>query len=377
MSATRVPVNAGTLAWARETLGLDENEVARAAGVKVDQYERFEAGLIGPTLSQLRKIAHKLDRPVAFFLAPPPEQPDVPQTADFRSGAAGPIPSLLLREMKRANAQRRAFLELVGAPAEHVRPGPITWDNARSRAAEFREALGLTPAFRPAESQAGAVFNFWRAQLEARGYLVFQTTGVPYGAFRGLSIQHNVLPIILVNGADAANGKTFTLFHEVAHLANRTSGVCLLQDDVNVEALCNAFAAEFLMPAEEVERIISTARPGRTIEAISGQFRVSTLAAAIRLRRLNLIDDAALAEFREQADEEWARNRRLLEQKEGFAPPAKTRARDLGPTYLSAVFEALDSDRLNYLDATYLLNARIPTIEKMLQEFRGGRRRRR
>ena len=43
-------------------------------------------------------------------------------------------------------------------------------------------------------------------------------------------------------------GRTFTLFHEVAHLINRTSGLCALREFVDEEAIANNFAANFLMP---------------------------------------------------------------------------------------------------------------------------------
>jgi Zn-dependent peptidase ImmA (M78 family)/transcriptional regulator with XRE-family HTH domain len=371
--ATRVPIRGETLAWARATLHVHQEALARAAGIDVDQYQRFESGDANPTVLQLRNIAHRLDRPLAFFLAPVPAHDDVPQTVDFRGAIADQIPASLFREMKRADQQRQAFLDLVGAPDDHVRPREIDWDNVAKRARQFREAMGLGAAFRPAESQAGAVFNFWRAQLEARGYLVFQTTGVAYADFRGLSIYHDILPIILVNGADSANGKIFSLFHEVAHIANHTSGVCLMAEQVQVEGLCNAFAADFLMPRDEVAPVLKSLNRQRWIEALASNFRVSELAAAIRLRRLNVIDDEELTRFRERADEEWLRNRLALQAKDGFAPLWTTRTRDLGPTYLGAVFDALDSDRLNLLDATYLLNARTPIIERMLSDFKKNR----
>lgn len=369
---TRVPIRAATLAWARASLHVARDSLARAAGVSEEQYDKFETGEATPTVVQLRKLAQRLDRPLAFFFTEAPDEDDVPQTADFRGGVADEIPAALFKEMKRAEQQRLAFLDLVGVSPETTKPGEIDWDSVDQRASEFREALGLGVTFRPAESVPGAVFNFWRAQLEARGYLIFQTTGVPHRDFRGLSIYHDVLPIILINGADSANGKTFSLIHEVAHIANRTSGICLMADQVSAEALCNAFAAEFLMPAKEVARLLAEVLPGQRIVALASQFRVSELAAAIRLRRIGLLNDEQLLEFRARADAEWESNRALLQAKDGFAPLWTTRTRDLGPTYLSAVFEALDSDRLNLLDASYLLHARTPIIERMLADFKRG-----
>jgi Zn-dependent peptidase ImmA (M78 family)/transcriptional regulator with XRE-family HTH domain len=373
--AARVPINSDTLVWARAAVHLDEDDVARAANVSAEQYEKFETGEVEPTLRQARLMAKRLDRSVAFLFAPAPERSDVAEAADFRGRAPGALPSDLFKQMRRADVQRVAFLDLVGSAPETLKPSELDFDNVVDQARAFRGALGLTDDFRPAENQAGAVFNFWRAQLEARGYLVFQTTGIEYDAFRGLSIYHDTLPVILLNGADTPNGKTFSLFHEVAHIANRTSGVCLLQDDVMAEALANRFAADFLMPRSQVIKIARGLGASAAIEALAHDFRVSKYAAAIRLRALNVIDVDQLEEFRQQSDSEWRIAREVLKNKDGFVPLWTTRTRDLGPTYLSAVFEALDSDRLNYLDASYLVGARVPIIERMIDDFRRGGRR--
>src|SRR5690606_5970504 len=139
--------------------------------------------------------------------------------------------------------------------------------------------------------QESQVFNFWRGLLEHHGFLVFQTTRIDLDAFRGLSIFHDSLPIILLNGADSNNGKVFTLFHELAHLSNRTSGMCDLDDNTSEEGVANAFAANFLMPRSQVESAARVAQGSamERAEAIAGAFKVSVLAAGVRLRTLELI----------------------------------------------------------------------------------------
>jgi len=228
--------------------------------------------------------------------------------------------------------------------------------------------LGLTDDFRPTESQANAVFNFWRGQLEAAGYLVFQTTGISLQVFRGLSVHRERLPIIVLNGADAPNGKTFTLFHEVAHIANRTSGLCVLDDHVDEEAICNAFAAEFLMPTRTLRGLLNAATEV-TPDSLAGYFRVSPLAAAVRLRTVNRMTQNQLDAFRRRADEEWEEIRRIRASGDGFVPPWRLRYRDLGPRYLGAVLRAVEQDRLSALDASYLLDARIPMVQQMQDEY--------
>lgn len=366
----RAPIDPSALTWARKVSHVTAEELAKALSVKVERVAEFEGGDALPTFRQLTLMAAKLDRPLGFFFAPPPAVPDVPGTADFRGRAHSSLPADLAREMRRAEQHRDALLDLAGAPARRLPEGAITWKSVAARAVALRTFFGLTDAFVPPESQNNQVFNFWRGLLEENGVLVFQVTKISLDTFRGLSVYHDDLPMILVNGADSAMGRTFTLFHEVAHLINRTSGLCALHDSVDEEALANNFAASFLMPESAVRAQLDDAvEPEAAAEQLARHFKVSLLAAAVRLRRLDVIDDADLEAVRSASDENWQRVRDAQKQKEGFVPPWRLRYRDLGPTYIGAVADALEDRRVDLVDATYLLNARLPMVEQLLNEY--------
>lgn len=367
----RAPINGETLAWARSVMLLDVQDIASAAGVTRERALAFESGEEAPTLKQLEKIARKLDRTMAFFFSAPPEFKDVPETPDFRGRDADPLPPLLAREMRRAEQHRDTVLDLEGLPERAARVGAINWETHRKRAHEFRMRLGLREEFVPPEANQNQVLNFWRGLLEQHGYLVFQTTRVPLNAFRGLSIQHESLPIIILNGADSNNGKAFTLFHEVAHLANRTSGVCDLVENVNEEAVANAFAANFLMPNKQVRALMQTIEgtPTDLATKVAARFKVSFLAAGIRLRTLDVIGDEDLKDIWEQSDVIWAKSRAEQKAKPGGPLPWRVRYRDLGSTYVGTVARAVEDSRVDWIDASYLLNARIPMVRQMFEEY--------
>ena len=366
----RAPINPVALEWAREVSHVTVEELAKALNVKPTRVFEFEGGDALPTFRQLTLMAAKLDRPLGFFFAPPPVAPDVPETADFRGRGHDELPADLAREMRRAEQHRDAMLDLAGAPARRIPEGAITWKTVAARAAALRRYFGLTDAFVPPESQNNQVFNFWRGLLEENGVLVFQATKISLGTFRGLSVHHDELPMILVNGADSPMGRTFTLFHEVAHLINRTSGLCALRESVDEEAIANNFAASFLMPEPGVRaQVNGPAEPEVAAGQLARHFKVSMLAAAVRLRRLDVIDDADLEAIRFASDVNWQRVREAQKQKEGFVPPWRLRYRDLGPTYIGAVADALEDRRVDLVDATYVLNARLPMVEQLLDEY--------
>lgn len=367
----RAPINGSTLQWAREAMLVERDELAKAAGTSEDRIAEFESGETRPTLRQLEIIAKKLDRTLAFFFTPVPATSDVPETADFRATNGEPIPSLLAREMRRAEQHRETILELEGTPTPVAIVAPVNLRNVAARAREMRELFGLTEAFNPPESQENQVLNFWRGLLEHHGYLIFQTTRVDLGIFRGLSIYHETLPIILLNGADSNNGKVFTIFHEVAHLANRTSGMCGLEERVNEEEIANAFAANFLMPKSRIGQIVSEIKGTAfdRAEAVAGAFKVSILAAGVRLRTLDLIADEELDSIRRESDDRWQGVRESRKKRDGGPAPWRTRYRDLGPEYVGVVARALEDERLDLLDASHLLNARVPMVQQMIDEY--------
>lgn len=366
----RAPINPTTLIWAREVSHVTVDELATALNVQPARVAEFEGGDVLPTFRQLTLMAAKLDRPLGFFFAPPPAEPDVPQTADFRGRGHDELPADLAREMRRAEQHRDAMLDLGWGHGLRITTSAVDWKTVRVRAASLRQGFGLTDVFVPPESQNNQVFNFWRGLLEENGVLVFQTTKISLDTFRGLSVYHDDLPLILVNGGDSPMGRTFTLFHEVAHLINRTSGLCALRESVDEEALANNFAANFLMPENAVRaRLNGPAEPLTIAEQLARHFKVSTLAAAVRLRRLGIIDDDELEAVRSASDEGWRRAQQRQKQKGGFVPPWRLRYRDLGPTYIGAVAQALEDRRVDMVDATYLLNARLPMVEQLLEEY--------
>ncbi|AYD88906.1 ImmA/IrrE family metallo-endopeptidase [Actinomyces lilanjuaniae] len=371
MPPARAPINGATLRWAREVALVGKDELARAASINEHRVTEFENGDTRPTLKQLEAIAKKLDRTPAFFFTEPPAEPDVPEAVDFRSGNGEPPPSHLAREMRRAEQHRETVIDLEGTPPSPALVEPINRHNATARARELRGLLDLSESSTPPGNGDTQTLGFWRTLLERHGYLVFQTTRVQLGVFRGLSIHHDVLPIILLNGADSNNGKVFTLFHEVAHLANRTSGMCALDDDVNEEAVANMFAANFLMPDAQVSRLASTVSGTATerAEEIAKALKVSSLAAGVRLRTLDLITDEELESVRRDSDRRWAQARESQKKSPGGPPSWQIRYRNLGPGYVGTIAHALEDERVDLLDASHLLYARVPDVQRMIDEY--------
>lgn len=124
-----------------------------------------------------------------------------------------------------------------------------------------RTLLELSP-LRPANASTPYDhLNTWVAALERVGVLVMATSRgqVLPQEMRAFSLYFDHLPVIMVNGADSARGRLFSLLHEYAHLLLHTNGLCDTTTDLQattperqLEARSNALAAAILMPAREV-----------------------------------------------------------------------------------------------------------------------------
>lgn len=366
MSVT-MPINPDTLKWARTVSRLTHEDVARAASIKnPNRIAEFEAGEAMPTRVQLAKIAKKLDRTPAFFFIETPDRSDVPTTVDFRGNGDPDLSATTVKQIRNAERRRQHFIDISENLTNPTKVRRINQENADQRATELRHKLGLKTQTLPPSSNAHQVFSFWRNLIEEHGYLIFQTSGVSSKEFRGLSIDHELIPIIILNGNDSPRSRAFTIFHEIAHLCNRTSGVCHLEETSSEEFIANAFAASFLMPKDELWKAIDRCSEPDYVQEVSRHFRVSTIAAAIRLNKLGIISSERTDRERQHSIEAWAIQQAKQKMSKGFVPHYRLVAKNLGPRYIQAVADAIDDRRINHLDAAYMTDTRIPTLEKIL-----------
>lgn len=356
------PVTPAVLRWAREEAGLAVEDTAKLAGVKAAVASAWEDGVARPTLAQLRSLADALGRPVAFFLTPQPPELHMTLPPDFRS-QAGAMSARLRREIRNAQERREVFLELERAPAVWSAP-------SRGGATAVREWLAVDLARIRESADAGAALKLWIRAVETRGALVFQMSRIEIDECRGFSLADPVCPVIVLNGADAPQARSFTLLHEVAHLLDREGGLCLLQDDVNVERRCNRLAAEILMPALAMREYAGSVNGAELVDGVVRAFRVSPQAAAFRLRDLDLVSPSVVTEVLARAAEA-ARRAESREESGGPAHHVLAR-RNLGDRYASAVIEAMHAETITVTDATYLLGERVATVERLEQALAGS-----
>lgn len=116
------------------------------------------------------------------------------------------------------------------------------------------------------------------------------------GKIKKISSQNGVGYEIIVNAKDSKNRQRFTIAHEIAHFLLHRD---LIGDEIEDSALyrsslgdhlerqANRLAAEILLPAVEIRRLIrEIGSVPTTVSALAARFNVSEEAMSIRLREL-------------------------------------------------------------------------------------------
>jgi Zn-dependent peptidase ImmA (M78 family) len=303
-------VKPAVLRWARETAGVDEGAAARRAGVSVTDLERWEEGYALPSLRELQELAGFYARSLATLLLPEPPAA-VPEPVDFRTmGRERPLP--LGRETRislRTAGHLQQVASELSSSAFPTRTVALQAD-PESLAASERRALGVTVEAQASWPDVYSGLRAWRTAVESRGALVFQLP-LPIREVRGFSLSGKNPPVIVVSSSDGPAPRSFTLFHEYAHLLLGSSGVCLPDVAPRVEGMrlseerfCNEFAGALLVPAAALAELAQTSHvlqddrtpPDDELELLARHFRVSRQVLLYRALAADLVSEAAFRE---------------------------------------------------------------------------------
>ncbi|MBL8164048.1 MAG: ImmA/IrrE family metallo-endopeptidase, partial [Anaerolineae bacterium] len=390
------PIEADLLVWARQSIGYDMTHAAKKIGISEDKLRSWESGDAQPTVTQLRKISNVYKRPLAvFFLPKRPSKFDKPFSAldlrDFRrlpDTEKQKLSPALLLELKKAEERREVVLSLMEEQAIDTPTFELSAsqdDTPETLAERVRIRLNVSLEEQFSWDNPNTAFRHWSRIIEAVGVLVFQTgfyqgEGVKLQEMRGIAISMPTLPIILLNGADAASGRIFTLFHELGHLLKRVSGISdvieimsAFTPDEQIEVFCNQFAAEFLVPTKALleEPTVRQHRPGwewsdDEIEKLASRFKVSREVVVRRLTTIQVVSADFYRAKRQQYKEE-AEGRAGKKKKPGAPARDRMLAKWHGGKYVTTVLDAYRNDVITLNDVHDYLGAKTPQVDKLLR----------
>ena len=323
-------INKEMLVWARNETPFvigPEQVSLRFPRMSAEKISRWEAGEELPSVREAKDLAKIYKLPFAcFYLSELPAKKPKRYT-DRRTALGteyGEMSYELWDEISRICADRETLLEFVDEEAypSSVLPLVRENDNIVAISKAIRNYLELPLSFKYKKEYGSSSFNYFRDVLERHGIIVAQISSVSLEEMKGLSIYEDRFPIVAINNKDFERAKTFSLFHEVAHLIRRSSSLCLIDDDVrndNEEKMCDRIAAEVLMERNEFIRVativLAKEREWNNVSLIklADKFGVSTIAAFRRLHDLHLISDSQYYEMYRDINAAFEKNIKEIE----------------------------------------------------------------
>lgn len=275
-----------------------------------------------PNMTQFRRLKSLLRRPASvFFMDTPPESTESAVSMRFAFGATSRSRSPEERQAIRDSSRVRKFVgglwEDLGRGSRGV-PSASTNEDPEHVARWLRTDYLKVPIEEQLSwSSPADAFRRWRALIERLDVLVFLYPLGEHSA-RGFSFATEPPPVIGVSTTWHASVRVYTLFHELGHILTRTSSSCFEETaerptEDPTERWCETFAASFLMPRQEVQRLIA---PRTSVDPISS--------ATWLANRLSVSRKSALLRLVEIGAAQWSDFRRLesrFEHKSRGGPP--------------------------------------------------------
>lgn len=380
----RLNINPVVLKWCREQTGYSISEVVEKINISdtkatskkeavsaVQKLEKWENGKDVPSYTVLQKLASFYKRPLLTFFMP---NPPVVQNklVDFRTldslphGKDSPEFAKLKRQIFYLQESLSEFQKNDGVePLDFINSVSVN-TNIFQFVQNIRQRLSFSYDEQRAYKKDEELFSVLREKIEDLGvYVVIRGSfeKIPIDEFRGIAITDEYAPLILINGRDMSSARTFSMLHELAHLFLGDSSVYNSRNNRDPkETFCNKFAAEFMMPTEEVNRIF----PNR-IEETSASVIMNTLSLEAKkhnvsmmtlLYRLSDVEKISSAMVRQIENTIKSRVKEKRETQEGGPDRNKIDKLYLGDKVISTVLNARDAGTISDSSASALLNVK-------------------
>jgi Zn-dependent peptidase ImmA (M78 family) len=372
-----INVSNHVLVWAREALALNKTDAAERTSIPINRLTQLEEGEKQPTLGELKAFSKEYKRTIAtLLLTKPPEEKPLPsdrRTVD--SNQLGMFHEKSILAIRKARAMANALIELktdAGNEIPKFKFSANINESPQEVAKRLRAEINLDEV-RVYENINDAL-EAYIEKIEALGVAIFQLS-LTQDNLRGFSIVDEDIPIIgIKRGGESPTAKNFTLFHELGHLLLNEGGICDLsfKSNIAVEKWCNEFAAEILIPKEELLQTDTVQQHQASNEMIwsktelvelGSKFHVGPLAILRSLKELNLTTSS----FYNEKHDAWNKPQFGRAKKpEGRNIPKET-IKEKGKSYVWLAFNAYDQNRINLKDLSDFLGVRLSYISKTRQ----------
>lgn len=352
-----IKLSSGVLKALRETSGYSIEEIAKKLRTTTKRVLSVEEGKSGFTLNQIKNLADIYKRPLVAFFSD--SIPELPKLVDYRINREKRLTPQVYFAERKVHYLSKKIKELSEKRSQI--PSFSEELNADELAKEFKKHsnIELIKSKKPEE-----ILTYYKKVLEDASTIIIIEYPLKADDVRAFSILSDV-SVIVLNEEDKPSIKLFSLFHEVCHLLKKTAGICSLeieQQKQGIEFYCNRFAAEFLVPLEDLkievkkfERIDEEA-----INQLAEIYGVSKQVMMIRLLWLGYIEKERYDQFKKEIE------KGLRQGKFGRRNWDKVFFNRAGNLPLQEIKRAYNEGKITFYEASSILDLKTKYAEKFI-----------
>ena len=341
----------------RETSGYSVEEIVKKLKTSEEKVKAVEEGKSVFSLIQIKKLADIYKRPLAAFFSDTIS--DIPQVPDYRINREKKLtPQVYL-------AKRRVFYLINKIKKLSEKRTQISSFseklNADELAKEFKKNLNieLIKSKKPEE-----ILAHYKKVLEDKLTIIIIEYPLKADDVRAFSVFSDI-SVIVLNENDKSSIKLFSLLHEVCHLLKKTAGICSLeieQQNQDIETYCNRFAAEFLVPSNDLKIEVEKFRTidEEAINQLSEIYGVSKQVMMFRLSSFGYIEKVKYEQFKKEIDE------KLKQKVFGRRNWNKVFINRVGNLPLQEIKRAYKEEKITFYEASSILDLKTKYAEKIL-----------
>ncbi|MDL2287633.1 ImmA/IrrE family metallo-endopeptidase [Eubacteriales bacterium OttesenSCG-928-G02] len=385
MRANNIDVSNAVWDWIRKSTRLsDEN---------LQNLELWKSGQKQPTFNQLEKFSNNTHIPFGYFFLdnPPEEECKILQYRTVDSLAVqNPSRDLIdtVRQMENIQEWMRDFLlSDSSSPIKYV--GSINKTNSVSNISDYvRAMLDISEKWYESIKGIDDAFKMIRDKMSALGIIIMVNgivgsntrRSLDIDEFRAFTLIDSYAPLIFINALDSQGGKLFSLLHEFIHVGIGTSSLFNASPiDLSfvdpLESLCNAVAAEILIPQTDFQISYNSkiGTPYDKIKALSDLYKCSIVVIARRAFDSNYIDSKTYFSIVDEAKKGYEQQKIKKKEQGGGGDYYKTNAIRMDHRFLLALDMSLKEGKTLHTDAFRLTNTNRVTFDNLVLEIRGER----
>lgn len=383
-----VSISADVLDWVMSHTQLD-----RLPKQIAEYLRQWSSGTKIPTFNQIEKTSKATGIPLGYFFLKTPPKEDL-SLVEYRTvdsvALDNPSRNLIdtMHDMEMVQDWMRNHLIREGAEKIAFIGAQKNTRDIQPFATFMREILKLPKDWYTHSRSAEDSFKIVRNAISDAGVTVMMNgivennthRSLDINEFRAFAIIDDYAPLIFINSNDSNNAKLFSLLHEFAHICIGENS--LFNERYNSgtsvsasEQLCNAVAAEVLVPQEKFSRewsiVAREMDADATIHALARHFKCGTTVIARKALDSRYIDYPQYERTAQIAIKQYIEYRKRQKEENDGGDYYRTMASRIDNRFLRMLTGSVATGDTLYTDAFRLTNTNRSTFANLVDRVGG------